>query len=161
MPSGGDNEMLSGRWQRQIVTHTSAGGFGGDQEDRLVTGCPGQPQVQVSLLAKVTLYSPTKKFKVSHSHLFIKVALCFLCFHKNSTGSASPTLHTPNCQKQHKQPLHHAQDSHGSPGGDHFAILPHDAHMLGVLFLAAGLNCLHRSGLLYSKRMTERGWRRN
>lgn len=60
-------------------------------------------------------------------------------------------------QSNINNPLHHPQDSRGSPGWDHFAILPHDAHMLGVLFLAAGLNCLHRSGLLYSKRMTDRG----
>lgn len=60
-------------------------------------------------------------------------------------------------QSNINNPLHHPQDSRGSPRWDHFAILPHDAHMLGVLFLAAGLDCLHRSGLLYSKRMTDRG----
>lgn len=45
-----------------------------------------------------------QKWKVSHGHLFTTVALCFFCFHKNSTGSASPSRHPPNCSEQHKQP---------------------------------------------------------
>lgn len=85
----------------------------------------------------------------------------FFLFFFVSTRTAldeHPQLYTLLTAKSNiKNPLYHPQDSCGSPCGDNFAILPHDAYMLGVLFLAAGLNCLHRSGLLSSKRMTDRG----
>lgn len=107
------------------------------------------------LLAKVTLHSPSKKRKVSHGHLFIKVALCFFCFHKNSTGSAHPTRRSPNCQEQHQQTPAPSPGLMWVPNTGSFCHFSVMLICLGFYLLLQYLtSCTDQD---YSKRMTDRG----